>query len=172
MTNTLYTIGYGLLEGAHAERKEQFQNRLREIQRRLGETLCLVDIRKRGCGSRNGPWCSWEGMRQTVATMNSSFQYRAYPTLSNGFGGTKAGLEDYKSWLLEEVNNPDSLQADAFRKLNRRQRHRPYWAFIFLCGCKDAFKKNGTTPNCHRVPLVEALMDFQPELWGEVVHLR
>lgn len=167
MKQTLYTMGYGLLKGAYTERKLAFQNRLRRIQCEIGKPLTVVDIREKGSGSRNGPSFRQGGDIHEIcmcSTVRHSydgeewFVYYTEPCLSNIWGGAKWQLQMYACDLVDAINDgPDADEMlEAFTRV-RVEALKGERAVVLLCGCRDVFKPNGHTWNCHRGPLAEAL---------------
>lgn len=181
--NRIWTLGYGILEHTHEERKVAFQERLGIISRGIGKPITLVDIRKEGSGSRNGIWFrqyvtkrknqhNHSGMYALVAELDCNIAYWREPALANNFGQTKCQLELYENSLEASLILADDLgkeRAEAFYRVadhaNTRVR-----AVVLMCGCKQAFKKNGTTWNCHRVPLANALVEILGNGWS-ICHL-
>jgi hypothetical protein len=178
---SIYTVGYGLLTGSHEERKVSFQKRLEYIQRGIGKRLFVVDIRKAGSGSRNGPHFS-QGidMVQMVRKLSGdggkkleeTITYIGEPDLANEYGGCLRALRAYSHRLKLAVDYMDGdlsgMSAAFFYMVSLAKKQD--CAVLLMCGCKDAFKKNGTTPNCHRVPLADALVGELGDGWS-VVHL-
>lgn len=181
MEQIIYTCGYGIIQGTRDEKRRKFRDRLACIQRGIGKHLFVVDIRKAGCGSRNGPYFSQgDGMLQTVRTLSGKtgqglkeiIIYVSEPHLANEYGRSRKALRAY-AWRLElatEYLDGDlSDMGAAFDYVARLAK--TYDRAVFLmCGCKEAFKKNGTIPNCHRVPLADVLLNELGEGWS-VCHL-
>ena len=166
----LYTIGYGILKGTPRQRKLAFQERIRGS---FPTNMAIVDIRKAGSGSRNGRSfyqgfeMSWTMRHLNLDCIGSSevrYGYTAFPALANEHGGTQKGLKQY---ALDVARG--GCKYDAMMKCAKLLRHQEY-SFCLLCGCRDAFKPNGTSWNCHRVPLALELLEELGGDW-EVEHL-
>ncbi len=164
--STFYTMGYGILKGTHRARELAFQERLSRTRESIGKHFIIIDIRKSECGSRNGPFFfqGASGMGALIRGIWGTASYNTASLLCNTFGITQAGLRKYArnirnsqggnwqfDWLLREI----MLDNDAI---------------VLLCGCREAFKKNGKSWNCHRVPLSLELLEDLGEGW-EVEHL-
>lgn len=181
MDKVLYTLGYGIIKGTHREKRNKFVKRLEYIQRGVGMRLFVVDIRKAGCGSRNGPHFSQgAGMLQMVRKLSGkpgreleeTITYVTEPHLANKYGASAKALKAYAVRLELAVEYLDEDLTDmsaAFYYVAQLARRRNR-AIVLLCGCKDAYKANGTTWNCHRVPLGEALVKKLGDGW-DVCHL-
>lgn len=176
-----YTMGYGILTGKHVDRREAFRKRLRNLQTALGKGLWIVDIRKKGSGSWNGKWFNQGGTGSNPGMFITVFRtrsiYSAEPDLSNEFGNTKRGLENYQKWLSRELCE-DGSASDAFYRVLGMIEDAHDYRVVLLCSCRDAMGKRrhkvqGEIPtgraNCHRVPLGKALADHFPDCC--VVHL-
>ena len=175
---TILTVGYGLLKGTHEERRASFQKRLGWIRRGIGKPIVLVDIRKAGCGSINGKWfrqpsglVDIEPSIKYLMRFLAGIDYVAEHGLANEWGGAKWQLELYADELRHSLNYEpdlgDMLEALVGVKAIAEAQER---AVVLMCGCKAAFKKNGTTWNCHRVPLGDALVEMLGDGW-RVTHL-
>lgn len=172
MGKVIYDIGYGVLKGTHKERKVAFQNRLQYVARGIGKPVTLIDIRREGSGSRNGvAFGQGIGMRQIVRFAGSPgrrFVYEPEPELANIWGGTKRGLERYATQIRRSLDGNEDLWAmrEGFTRVRvaviAQEQAR---AVVLLCGCKDVFKPNGHTWNCHRGPLGEVLLEQLGEGW-------
>lgn len=169
---TIWTVGYGIIEGTWQEKKAKFQERLRYLQQGIGKPITVVDIRKERSGSRNGKWFRQfpTGLFQLVADIRDRNIYCvSEPALANGWGGSKWELEElYASELAGSVLAKNDMgvargRVKAIAEAGER-------AVALLCGCRDAYKPNGTTPNCHRVPLAEALVRELGDGWS-IIHL-
>ena len=165
-----YTIGCGLLRGPHAERQAAFQERIRGS---FPTNVALVDIRKEGSGSRNGKAFS-QGFEMSwtlrfldldcIGGSEVRYGYTTFPALANEHGGTGKGLNQYALDVAQ-----GGCKYDEMIKCAKLIRNHEY-SFCLLCSCGKAFKPNGTSWNCHRVPLsLELLEDLEDE-W-EVEHL-
>jgi len=87
----IYTIGYGLTT------EEAFIQRLKDAFPD-GDAM-IIDIRKKGSGSRNkGTWANW-GAPMISTIWGSGNQAEFFPELANPHGNTKAGLEKYGNEL-------------------------------------------------------------------------
>ncbi len=170
MGKMLYTIGYGILKGTYAERQEAFQER---IKGSFSTNMALVDIRRGGSGSRNGKAfsqgheMSWTLKHLDLDTIGGSevrYEYTTFSALANEHGGTRKGLEQYALDVAQGGCKYDEMMKCA--KLIRNQEY----SFCLLCGCRNAFKPNGTSWNCHRVPLALELLKALGNKW-EVKHL-
>lgn len=182
VNKTIWTLGYGILKGTHEERKVKFQKRLQWIKRGVGKpTIALVDIRRAGCGSMNGIWFHQSvterrhkyphsGMSALVGELDCDVTYSREPELANEWGVTQAGLKRYAHQLeraiigFTDTEQLKSLQRIVDIALEGER------AVVLLCGCKQAFKKNGTSWNCHRVPLGSALVGLLGPEWA-IIHL-
>lgn len=180
-TTVLYTVGYGILMGTHRERRDKFTNRLEYIQHGIGKPITVVDIRKWGSGSRNGPLFAQpktenaiSGMRRLAGLCNDDVfrvDYKAEPNLCNRYGGALWQLKAYRGNVRTRLCFPDGsdLVREAFTRV-KVEALKGERAVVLLCGCKNAFKPNGTTWHCHRVPLAELLIEALGDPWT-VVHL-
>lgn len=177
MDKVLYSVGYGLIKGTHEERKHKFQKRLEYIQRGIGKPVTLVDIRWAESGSRNGKWFKqghgrgMDGLVLELRYDKVDVLYIAEPDLDNTWGGAKWQLEMYMKFLVSglEYGRYGLEMAEACNRV-KAVAEEGVRAVLLMCGCKKAFKKNGTTWNCHRVPLAEALVKELGEGW-KAVHL-
>lgn len=175
MENILWSMGYGIYEGLHPDRAQRFRKRLLYIRRAIDKPITLIDIREKGSGSRNG-WRFAQG-QNGMCWLASSLRekgigYQAEPALYNEWGGAKWQLKKYDTELRKALICLDShlvKTSVAFWRVKERAEEGSL-AVVLLCGCKEAFKKNGTTWNCHRVPLSEALVKELGEDW-KAVHL-
>lgn len=176
----VWTVGYGILQGTHRERKVAFQKRLRYIASGIGKPVTVIDVRKIGSGSRNGEAFKqggkihYRGMCSTVRHAGKPGQWFVYepePELGNTWGPAKWQLESYAFQLALALKDPCVEQAmrEAFDRVKAIAVEGSR-AVVLLCGCRKAYKANGTTWNCHRVPLAEALIAELGEGW-EVKHL-
>jgi hypothetical protein len=166
----ILTIGYGILTGTHEEREAAFQERLCVVDTG-GWGLRVVDIRIAGCGSRNGPFFfeGDQGMRLLVAQLVPDVIYSSLPDLCNTFGGSQAGLKRYREHIAANKIIFESGVNMAYRQLmgyvcttNK--------LVVLLCSERKAFKPNGKSWNCHRVPLSLELLEDLGDGW-EVEHL-
>ena len=163
-----YTMGYGILKGPHKERAVAFQERLCDIHKKIGLPLLIIDIRKLWSGSRNGKAFNQEVDRGMACLINGIWPkavYGSFPGLANKFGSTKKGLLRY----AEDLHTKDS-QWWIVRLLDLIRSHERSHAIVLLCGCYDAFKPNGHSWHCHRVPLALELLEHLGEDW-KVEHL-
>jgi len=162
-----YTIGYGILEGTHKQRRTVFQHRLCRLNTQIGgQGLSIVDIRKHECGSRNGQFFR-QGIYGMGSLINGTWPVATYNELSalyNPFGSTQAGLRQYAT-DFRKIKGAEYSFGILLKWIRSEGR-----AIILLCGCHDALKSNGTSWHCHRVPLALELLDDLPEGWG-VEHL-
>lgn len=172
MSKIIFTLGYGLLTGTHAERKEAFRERLRYIQREIGKPIALVDIRQAGSGSRNGVWFREPSLlakhRTSMSWLVSSIErvyYTHEPRLANHWGQTQANLRLYAYELGFDYDMREAIEG--VKAIAKTPEH----VVVLMCGCGNAFKKNGTTWNCHRVPLAEALVKELGAEWT-AIHLE
>ncbi len=175
MSGTIYSIGYGILKGTHEERKVAFQKRLKNIRLGIGKPITIVDIRKYGSGSRNGMWFRQRRgfLTDHMGVLVNEVERASYidgSGLANHHGATLKGLRLYARQLERSLRHPivrhiaESLwSVTAIAEQDER-------AVVLLCGCKQAFKKNGTTWNCHRVPLADALVKVLGPGW-DAVHI-
>ncbi len=180
MGEVLYSAGYGIITGTRDEKRDKFVKRLQYIQRGIGKPLTIVDIRTWGSGSRNGPLFaqpkgdSISGMRRLAGLCNYdeySVDYVAESDLCNRYGGALWQLRAYRGNISTRLCFPGSpdLVREAFERVSAAAL-KGERAVILLCGCKNAFKPNGTTWNCHRVPLAELLVEILGDGWT-TVHL-
>lgn len=167
--NAIYTLGYGLLKGPHAERKLAFQKRLRKIQDEIGKPLEIVDIRRDGARSRNGHWFDQgrggHGMAHLIEM--TGWVYLKCPDLANIFKSTNSGMRAYR-WRLQHWADDLCVRQDFQRVAKKCLYGRG--AVMLLCAERDALKPNGHTPNCHRVILAEELLNYLGDDW-KVIHL-
>ena len=165
MMGKLYTMGCGILKGTHKERKEAFQKRICEIDTG-GIGMRFVDIRKYKCGSRNGQaFSEGTGMCDLINEIWPAATYISLPCLCNAFGSTQAALQKYAAEFRHDPNA--ELEFNLLLKWIREGDR----AIVLLCSERKAFKPNGTSWNCHRVPLALELLTDLGEAWGEVKHL-
>lgn len=181
----IWTLGYGILKGTHFKRHELFSKRLQYIYKGIGKHLAVIDIRRAGSGSINGEWfqqgdcperwldfpfAMWR-LVETCGMVNPrEFKYLAEPALANNWGATQAGLKRYAQELDRGITG--FADTDQYKSLQRivgiaQEGER---AVVLMCGCKPAFKKNGTSWNCHRVPLALKLVDLLGSEWS-IIHL-
>jgi hypothetical protein len=171
----IYTVGYGMMEGSHTERKEKFQKRLLDIQRKIGKPITLIDIRRKNSGSHNGFWFTqYGGLEALVMNMQrGDIEVKPEPNLANKRGDTLRELVKYRNELWFNLG-PGAYEKDVAYAFNRVRvasiSQNEARAVVLLCGCRDAYKPNGTTWNCHRAPLADVLVEQLGEGW-EVVHL-
>ncbi len=150
-----YTMGTGRTTA------DEFQKRCDKLWRQIEQPyMDIIDIRRKGSRSRNGAWC-----------------YQAYlcgikePRLSNSHGGTQAGLRKYREAIkLASCFGPASDGIPGAFQRVLRLIQRPEYAVILLCSCGKAFKPNGKSWNCHRVPLALELLKELGDKW-KVEHL-
>lgn len=181
MNRTIYTCGYGIIEGTRIEKRDKFVSRLEYIQRGIGKPVTVVDIRKWGSGSRNGPLFSQpkgensiSGMRRLTGLCNDealTIDYKAESILCNQHGSSLRGLRRYSGHIFTQLSFSDgpNLIREAFMRV-KVEALKGERAVLLLCGCKEAFRPNGTTSKCHRVPLADLLVTELGEGW-RAVHL-
>ncbi len=159
MNKILYTLGYGLLEGTHAERKRAFQDRL---QKTFPHGAVIIDVRTAGSGSRNGV-----DFRQVMNRMfglyglcsDAGCDYWPIPVLANKYGGSQKGLKAYADTLCVGEEN-EWIEAVCFWLKKSVDQ------YCLLCGCGEALKPSGAR-HCHRAPLAEAIVARMQDLYGE-----
>ena len=161
MNKILYTLGYGLLEGTHAERKRAFQDRLKGIQEEIGLPVVVVDIRKIGSSSRNGKWCDQSphngvGLWETLEEIE--IPYSDQSVFANHYGHTQRGFAEYRRSITSRNDYLFQYEINS-----------GYIAHLLLCAERKPFKPSGA-PNCHRVVLAEELVKRMGMGW-EVWHL-
>ncbi len=163
-----YTMGTGLTT------KEAFIKRLRDIREMvkadamLPDRISLVDIRRKWSGSRNGKWCYWEHLPSAFRLFNIEVDSR--PVLSNTFGATQAALREYRDHLHSNGKIVGFLRVFPEYSSIKARIERRAVTVILLCSERKAFKKNGKSWNCHRVPLSLELLEALGDTW-EVEHL-
>ena len=172
MRKIIYTLGYGWYKKySHEEAREAFQTRMEYVQRGIGQPIAVVDIRQAGSGSRNGAWfreptglCDIERSIKLMFKVVKHVDYTNEPDLANGWGSTQADLRLYAHGLSMDYDMRQAVErVKAIAEVQES-------VVVLMCGCKDAFKQNGTTWNCHRVPLADALADELGDEWS-VIHL-
>lgn len=165
---TLYSLGYGIITGTRDEKRDKFVKRLQYIQRGIGKPLTVVDIRKAASGSRNGIAFAMRSDGMASLVRGLGFVYTAETYLANEWGGAKWQLESYQDELHGSLLVGNEIakalgRIVAIAKDDSR-------GLLLLCGCKNAFKPNGHTWNCHRVPLSLELERELGDGW-RTVHL-
>lgn len=162
----IWTIGYGI------STEEEFIHRLKTAFPD-GDAI-IVDIRKKGSGSRNaGNWADWNdkdvnhpefgGMAQTC--INSGNDFMTIPELYNPHGNTIAGLLKYGRGLYIDYsssNTPNRHLDDLVLLLKER----PETKFCLMCCERKPFAGKFTPKkghigwstwtgkeNCHRITL-------------------
>lgn len=177
MGEIIWTCGYGIIEGTWLEKKAKFQERLERIYRGIGKPVTVVDIRKQRSGSRNGKWFQqghgngMDGLISELRYDKIDIFYVAEPALFNEHGGTKYGLLKYRNvlWFHLGLGRYEQEVFEAFHRIKAVAEDGAR-AVLLMCGCKKAFKANGTTWNCHGVPLALELVKSLGEGW-RAVHL-
>lgn len=150
-----YTVGTGITTA------DEFEERCTKIWRQIKQPyLGIIDVRRKSSKSRNGRWC-YQG---NLCAINE-------PALANDNGGTQAGLRRYHERIkfASSLRHIDDGVPGAYQRVLEYIRQVDY-AVILLCSCGKAFKPNGKSWNCHRVPLsLELLGDLEGD-W-EIEHL-
>jgi len=183
--NSFYTLGYGRTT------KLDFLVRLGEIQSELRKKLVLVDVRRNGCGSRNGVWCRHPGIERVTGLAGTiqdetEYGYIAMPRLGNNYGSSQRGLRKYQKDLVDGISSGEGyiyLSVDRLCKTIQESSNR---AYILLCSERYAFRgmKSGQfnaayesvdntitqKPLCHRVILARELLKHL-EKFSYVCHL-
>ena len=167
----LYTIGYGNVEGkTHQAKRDNFIALLRYIEfaTRTKDTkgLIIVDVRKEGCGSRNGKWAAWGavGMGHTVRMIHGGV-YLTVPGLAND---PRMGFRKYRGWLEEAIisGSPVTVSArEGFHTIIDLLKTSEL-PVILLCAERVGLGEKGTL--CHRVIIAEMVKE---RTGCEVIHL-
>ncbi len=172
----IFDIGYGLTK------KEPFIARLKAAFPQV--RAMIVDVRKKGSGSRNGRWANWgENMEATCGEAGHS--YTTFPELSNPYGDTQKGLRQYEQsidsgslrehmdvltyMIIENPQTPYCLLCSERKPYKGEpwviQQKGPQWTTIGSWSGPD---------NCHRVIVARNFTAkawfFHEQKW-EVIHL-
>ncbi len=147
-----WTIGIGLTT------ETDFMHRLFQLRLSvIPKQVQVIDIRRKDSRSRNGSWCYQRLL----------CKYKE-PDLANHFGSRISDLyrySDYLKWGDGELPAPEAALNRVLNYIKKDDR-----AVVLVCSCGKAFKKNGMSWNCHRVPLALELLKDLDDDW-EVEHL-
>ncbi len=148
--------------------EKDFILRIRAVRILTGkDKVMFVDIRRKGSRSRNGmPF--WQNVILHTIGYEDGILGTIAHELSNHYGSTQAGLKRYHSALQDEIGAGYTVGEEFERIKDYIEKDR--YAVILLCSCGKAFKPNGKSWNCHRVPLALELLDDLGDEW-EVEHL-
>ena len=171
--NKVFTIGYGITT------QEEFIQRLAAAFPE-GRGV-IIDIRKKGSGSRNsGNWANW-GNRMKETCIQSGNRYGVYPSLSNPHGNTKKGMALYEKELDSGFRRPSLDELVKMIVTNT------YEKYCLMCSERKPFKgrchadpENTTighwdgAANCHRAIVAtnitaRAWYDFHKKY--QVIHI-
>lgn len=149
----IWTIGYGITP------QEEFVRRLSEAFPE-GDAI-IVDIRKRGSGSRNpGNWAN-QGDEMKETCIKSGNRYGMFSSLHNPHGNTKRGMALYENELDNGHRRPFLNELVKMIVTNPHEKYclmcserKPYKGEphpLYTNGCETSIGAwGGRAENCHR----------------------